>query len=65
MKPVSEYTQGEHDKCPMHFQTRDCACTCGHKGERSLESRSMTFQPYTPPRKQQLVVKEEDDSKTE
>lgn len=56
--PVTEYNQTEHEGCPMHFATRDCACTCGHKGERSLESRSMAFQPYVPPKP--MKVKEED-----
>ena len=62
LKPVNEYTQEEHDKCYLHFQTRDCKCDCGHKGERSLESRSMTFQPFVPPRKQQLKTTEEEDN---
>lgn len=48
--PVSEYNEAEHDKCPMHFSTRSCACTCGHKGERSLESRNMTYQPRSTPK---------------
>ena len=48
--PVTEWNQEEHDKCPMHFETRSCACTCGHKGERSLESRGMVFTPYIPPK---------------
>jgi len=60
LKPVNEYTQAEHDGCFMHFQTRDCTCECGHKGERSLESRKTTFQPYVPPRNKQIEIKEEE-----
>jgi hypothetical protein len=48
--PVSEWNQDEHDKCPQHFQTRDCACTCGHAGAKSLESRGLTFQPRLAPK---------------
>jgi hypothetical protein len=58
--PISKWNQEEHDKCYLHFQTRDCMCECGHKGERSLESRETLFQPYVPPKKQ-LVTKDEDD----
>jgi hypothetical protein len=43
----------------MHFQTRDCACDCGHKGERSLESRDTVFLPYITPKKK-IVIKEEE-----
>lgn len=57
--PVGPYNTEEHDKCPEHFQTRSCACTCGHKGSRTLESRGTTFQPYLPP-KTKTIKKEED-----
>lgn len=39
--PLSPYNQAEHDGCPEHFATRSCACTCGHKGSRTLESRAI------------------------
>lgn len=39
--PVSEWNQEEHDKCPQSFPERECQCTCGHKGSRTLESRAM------------------------
>jgi hypothetical protein len=48
--PVTQWNTEEHDKCPMHFPHRSCTCDCGHKGERTLESRGMTLQPYIPPR---------------
>jgi hypothetical protein len=48
--PVTESNQAENDGCPEHFQTRSCACTCGHKGSRSLESRAMVFQPRLTPK---------------
>jgi hypothetical protein len=57
--PVGEHNQAEHDKCPMHFSTRSCACTCGHKGERSLESRGTVYTPYIPPKSKTIKVKEE------
>jgi hypothetical protein len=56
--PLSAYNQAEHDKCPMHFATRSCDCTCGHEGERTLESRGMVFTPYIPPKT--IKIKEED-----
>lgn len=56
--PVSEYNEAEHDKCPMHFSTRSCACTCGHKGERTLESRGMTYQPRTTPKALKITTDE-------
>lgn len=49
--PVTEWNQAEHDLCYEHFGTRDCACTCGHAGSRSLEDRGMSFTPYIPPKK--------------
>jgi hypothetical protein len=49
--PLTEYNQGEHDGCPRHFETRSCACTCGHEGERTLEQRETEFKPYVPPKK--------------
>lgn len=52
--PVTEWNQGEHDLCPLHFATRDCACECGHAGERSLEDRGMTYTPYIPAKKLKL-----------
>lgn len=58
--PVSEYSQAEHDKCAMNFPTSVCTCECGHKGERTLESRGMVFLPYIPPKKQLVTKKEED-----
>lgn len=58
--PVTEYNQAEHDGCYLHFMSSDCTCDCGHKGERSLESRETVFQPYVAPRKQ-LKTKDEDD----
>jgi hypothetical protein len=57
--PVTKWNQEAHDKCIMHFQTRDCACDCGHKGERSLESRDTVFLPYITPKKK-IVIKEEE-----
>jgi len=60
--PVSEFNQTEHDGCVMHFQTRDCACECGHKGEKSLEDREMVFQPYVAPKKQIKSTEEDDES---
>jgi hypothetical protein len=36
-----------------------CECDCGHKGERTLESRETKFQPYVPPKN--LIVKKDDD----
>lgn len=58
--PVTEYNTEEHDGCAKNFSSSTCTCTCGHKGERSLESRNMTFQPYVPPKKQQLKLDEND-----
>lgn len=58
--PVTEFNQAEHDGCYLHFMTRMCTCDCGHKGERSLESRETVYQPYVPPRNQ-LKAKDEDD----
>lgn len=48
--PVTEWNTEEHDGCPEHFQTRTCACTCGHKGSRLLEDRGMQFQPVMSPK---------------
>lgn len=48
--PITEYNQAEHDGCALHFTSGDCSCECGHKGERSLESRNMTYQPYVAPK---------------
>ena len=60
--PVTEYSQKEHDGCAKNFSSSVCTCECGHKGERTLESRGMTWQPYVPPKKQQLVIKKEEDN---
>lgn len=62
--PLSDYNKEEHDKCPMHFATRSCSCSCGHKGERTLESRATIFTPYVPP-KAKIVIKEEEEEETE
>lgn len=58
--PVTEWNQGEHDGCPKTFPSGDCLCPCGHKGERTLESRNMSYRPYVPP-KIIKVEKEEDE----
>lgn len=59
--PVSEWTQEEHDKCPKNFSSSTCECPCEHKGERSLESRNMTYQPFVPPKTLKVTTTEEDD----
>lgn len=60
--PVTEYNQAEHDGCFLYFMSSTCTCECGHKGERSLASRETVYQPYLPPKKQQLVIKQEEDN---
>ena len=62
--PVGEHNQKEHDGCPRHFQTRSCACPCGHKGERSLESRGMTLQPVMQA-KPMKIKEEKEEEETE
>jgi len=52
--PVSEWNQAEHDGCPKNLMSSVCACTCGHTGERTLESRGTVFQPYVSPKKPKL-----------
>lgn len=58
--PVTEFNQEEHDGCYLYFMSSTCTCECGHKGERSLESRETIFQPYVP--KKQLIIKKEEDN---
>jgi hypothetical protein len=58
--PVSEWTQGEHDKCPQTFPAGDCECTCGHKGSRSLESRGMSYRAVVKPKPVKIETMEED-----
>lgn len=48
--PVSDWNRAEHEKCPEHFQTRSCACECGHVGSRALADRGMTFEAVKPKR---------------
>lgn len=59
--PVSQWSQGEHDKCPRTFPAGDCLCPCDHVGERTLESRAMVPRPVIPQRPVKVEVKEEDD----
>jgi hypothetical protein len=60
--PVSEWNQEEHDGCPEHFATRSCACTCGHKGSRTLESRAIVkYEVAKPKTKKEQVEEKEDD----
>lgn len=59
--PYNKWSEAEHDKCPMTFPSGDCLCPCGHKGERTLESRAMTYSPYVPPKAPKITVKDEDD----
>ena len=40
--PVNEKTAVEHDRCPKHFRSGECACPCEHKGERTVEEREGT-----------------------
>lgn len=61
--PVSEWNQAEHDGCPKHFATRDCACPCDHPGEKSLVDRGITRYEVTKPKtKKEQVGEKEDDS---
>lgn len=48
--PVTKWNQAEHDGCYKNFMSSTCECDCDHKGERSLESRATTYQPYVPPK---------------
>lgn len=59
--PVSEWTQEEHDKCPKTFPQGDCQCACGHKGERTLESRGMSYSLFVPPKPKEPVIEEDTD----
>lgn len=59
--PLSDYNQEEHDKCPEHFATRSCACTCGHKGSRTLESRATVRYEVAKPKAIKLKKEEEND----
>jgi hypothetical protein len=56
--PLAEHNQAEHNKCPRTFPAGDCLCSCGHKGERTLESRGMVPRPYVAPKT--IKIKEED-----
>lgn len=58
--PVTEWNQERHDKCPKNFPSSVCECPCNHVGERSLESRGMTWNPYVPPKAAKIEPTEED-----
>jgi hypothetical protein len=60
--PVTEFNQAEHDGCYKHFATRSCACECGHKGERTLESRDVTRYTVATPKKLKTIEGTEDDT---
>jgi hypothetical protein len=60
--PVSLYNENEHDGCPKNFATRSCACPCGHKGERTLESRGMLKYEVTKPKPKKEQVEEPADT---
>lgn len=39
LRPYSEWSKDEHDKCPKNFATGGtCSCTCAHPSERSRDS---------------------------
>lgn len=59
--PVTEGNKEQHDKCPLHFIQRDCTCDCGHPGERSLDSRGLTFQPPVSAKPIKIEKDEDDD----
>lgn len=56
--PVTEFNQTEHDGCYKNFMSSVCECDCGHKGERSLESRETRFQPFVPPKLKEIKVED-------
>lgn len=57
--PVTEYNQAEHDGCYKYFMTRECACTCGHKGAKVREGMNIRPAPETKKRVKKDEVVEE------